>query len=230
MSKDFCKALRRLPVLTVLLALGAGYSRAQSINGRVYDPTGGVVRNARVMLMQDYVKVQEIRSGDAGEFSFTGLQPGMYQVQIKHPMMSLFQKTVILKDAPERVYAVLPLAHAEDSVEINAQLPPGVQRGAAAAIKATRAGGRIEPAKLLVFRPPAFPAGTVSRGVEGAVVLIATMKVDGILSEALVLESPDYELEQAALESVKKWRYQPMKLNGQPVEGQITIILSFRLQ
>jgi TonB family protein len=222
--------LSRIARVCFPIILAAGTCHAQSISGIVYDPTGGVVSGARVMLMQDYVKVQETKSAPSGEFSFTALKPGMYQLQIKQRMFSLFQITVMLEGNEQaRVYAVLPLARVFEEVQTNAQLPAGTQKGAAAE-PASRAGGRVEPAKALEPPRPAYPPGAAARGLEGSVALFATIKTDGSVSDVVVLKSPDQALAEEAIPAVKKSRYQPMKLNGRPVETQMTIVFNFRLQ
>ena len=102
--------------LVLLLAGWAGNeAMAQSIRGTVFDPDGGVIANARVMLMQEYVKFKETVADDKGGFSFADLAPGRYQVQVKQPMFSLFQQTVELKEAESAmVYAILPLGRLSD--------------------------------------------------------------------------------------------------------------------
>lgn len=216
------------PVVVVLLVPLS--CMAQSISGVVYDPDGGVVPNARVMLMRDYVKQRESKSGETGEFAFPGLQPGIYQLQVKQERLSLFQQTVMLGGKPERVYAVLPLARETESVQINARPASGVRKSESSVSKAVRLGGKVEPAKPLQPLRPAYPASAVARGVEGSVVLYATIHTDGAVSDPIVLESPDPDLEKEALQTASKLRYQPMKLNGHPVQCQVTIILDFKLE
>jgi TonB family protein len=202
----------------------------QSISGVLYDPDGGVVPNARVMLMRDYVKQQEINSGEAGEFAFGGLQPGMYQLQVKKERLSLFQQTVILGAESERVYAVLPLARETEEVQINGGPVSGSRKPEKPVSKAVHLGGKLEPAVLLQPLRPAYPAGVVARGVEGSIVLYATINTTGAVSDPIVLESPDPELEKEALQTAQKLLYQPMKLNGHTVPCQLTIILDFKLK
>ena len=91
-------------------------------------------------------------------------------------------------------------------------------------------GGKVEPAKPLQPLRPAYPASAVARGVEGSVVLYATIRTDGAVSDPIVLESPDPDLEKEALQTAWTLRYQPMKLNGHPVQCQVTIILDFKLE
>jgi TonB family protein len=223
--------IRNAACAILLIAIAGPDSLAQSIKGKVFDPDGGVIPKTRVMLMQDYVKQQETTTDEKGTFEFTGLAQGRYQVQIKQTMFSLFQQTVDLKGAePAMVYAVLPLGRMSDGIQINGQLALSVQRNPALDVKVVRTGGKIEPASLMEFPRPEYPPGPDARGVEGTVVLFATIKEDGSVADPVVLSSPDVDFDAACKAAVKKWRYRPMKLNGHPVETQVTITLQFNLK
>lgn len=221
-------------LLVAITLLAAASCMAQSITGVVYDQDGAVVPNARVFLMEDYVKQQETRSGEAGNFTFRGLRPGMYQVQVKQERLSLAQQTVTLKANEEaRVYVVLSLAHMTDSVQVGAQLGSSVRRAERSTGQAHRtggSGGKVEPARLLVPLRPIYPVGAAARGVDGTVVIYAKIRADGSLSDSIVLVSPDTELEREALRAAANLRYQPMKLNDHPVDCRVIISVEFRLQ
>lgn len=230
MRKSLSAPLNLLAGVGLAIALAAGAGCAQSISGIVYDPTGGIVPGARVMVMQDYVKMQETKSSPKGEFSFAGLSPGMYQLQIKQPRFSLFQTTITLEgSAPARIYAVLAPARVMEEVGVRAALPPAAQK-AVAAEREIRVGGNVEPPQPLSPPRPAYPPGAASRGVEGPVVLFANIKTDGTVSDIVVMGSPDSELQEEAIRALKKSRYQPAKLNGQLVENQMTAVFKFQLQ
>ncbi len=204
---------------------------AQSIRGIVYDPSGAVVARAEVMLMQDYFRLKRMTGDEDGSFMFSDLVPGRYQVQIKKPMFSLFQQTVEVKEQGEEVlYAVLPLGRMSDGMRINARLAPTARRNRLPTQREIRAGGKVEPSKILKFQMPEYPPGPDARGVEGDVVLCATIKADGSVAGPIVISSPDPEFDADSIAAVKNWRYSPMKLNGQPVDAQVIITLQFRLQ
>jgi TonB family protein len=214
--------------LSIVVTIGT--SHAQSISGTVYDPVGGVVAGARVMLMQDYVKMQETKSGETGAFGFADLKAGMYQVQIKQPRFSIFQQTVDLPPAEQaRVYAVLSLARVVEEFQISTGRAAGAPNNRAAE-HAIRAGGQVQPPKMLEVPRPAYPPSAASGGLEGPVVLLATIKLDGSVGDVLVLQAAHPELEQEAIRALKKCRYQPAELDGHPVENQLTVAFNFRLQ
>ena len=230
MPRSLSTVLGLLATICIALFLSAGTVYAQTISGIVFDWSGGIVAGARVMLMQDYVKMQEMKSSPKGEFSFSGLKPGLYQLQVKQPLFSLFQATVGLEEKnAAHVYAVLPPVRLAEELTIMGSLPAGTQK-ASPADREPRTGGKMEPPEPISPMRPAYPPGATSRGVEGSVVLFATIKTGGNVDNVVVMESADAELQDEAIRTLKGCRYQPAKLNGQLVDTQMTIAFNFRLQ
>lgn len=60
--------------------------------------------------------------------------------------------------------------------------------------------------------------------------LWTTIKIDGTIGPMVVITSPHPELERTAIEAARQSRYTPMKLDGQPVECQNRIVISYRLR
>jgi periplasmic protein TonB len=86
----------------------------------------------------------------------------------------------------------------------------------------------IETAKLISRVQPAYPALAIQARIQGNVVLHAIIGRDGEVSELQVL-SGDPLVVNAAVEAVRQWRYSPTLLNGQAVEVETTITVSFVL-
>jgi TonB family protein len=228
--KSFLVVGRIFAAIVLFVLLFAVTTRAETISGIVYDPTGGVVVGARVMVMEDYVKRQESKSDDRGEFSFAGLHAGMYQVQIKQPRFSIFQQTVQIETGQSvRVYAVLGPARVVEELDITSEIPAGLRKSAPGE-NAVRKGGEVQPPQALEPLRPAYPRGAARRGVEGTVVLLATIGADGSVGDVVVMESPDKELEQEAVRAVKTARYQACRMNSQPVKNQMTAVFHFCLR
>jgi TonB family protein len=218
--------MRLIPALLAVV-LGAA-ACAQMISGKVYDQTGAVVSGARVVLLEDFNKITETKSDNQGDFWFKDLKPGTYQVQIKQTWFQMFQQLVPLKENQNaHVYAVLNVARAGSQLGITGEPLPGVQPQAGA-VRAYRLGGKVDGLKRLSGRMPAWPEAARKRGAAGAVVLYATVRTDGSIGDITVLESPDPDLENEAVEAYKTWKYEPMKLNGQPVETQQVFVFNFR--
>jgi protein TonB len=62
--------------------------------------------------------------------------------------------------------------------------------------------------------------------VQGSVVIDAKITVKGQVEE-LKLVSGDSLLAQAAMDAVRRWRYTPYSLNGQPIAKEARITISF---
>lgn len=82
------------------------------------------------------------------------------------------------------------------------------------------------------FVPPRYPAKAREKGAEGKVILQAVIRKDGTVGEVKVLNAPEGDLgfAEAATESVRKWRYEPARLNGEPVDVYFTVVVDFQLQ
>ena len=75
---------------------------------------------------------------------------------------------------------------------------------------------------------PDYPPLARQARIQGNVVLHAIIDKDGRVGELQVISGHPL-LVQSALEAVKNWRYQPTQLNGEPVEVDTTITVSFVL-
>jgi len=86
----------------------------------------------------------------------------------------------------------------------------------------------IEEAKLISRVQPVYPQLAIQARIQGNVVLHAIIGRDGQVSELQVLSGHPL-LVNAAVEAVRQWRYSPTLLNGQTVEVETTITISFVL-
>ena len=91
-----------------------------------------------------------------------------------------------------------------------------------------RIGGNVNPPPLVSAPPPIYPPQARASGVEGNVLLRAVIGTDGSVIQLSVI-SGDSLLAQAAIDAVKQWKYQPMLLDDQPVEVDMTITVPFKL-
>ena len=86
----------------------------------------------------------------------------------------------------------------------------------------------IEAAKLISRVQPVYPVIAIQARIQGNVVLHAIIGRDGQVSELQVLSGHPL-LVSAAVDTVRQWRYSPTLLNGQAVEVETTITVSFVL-
>jgi protein TonB len=75
---------------------------------------------------------------------------------------------------------------------------------------------------------PVYPPIAKAAGMEGTVVLQATISKSGTIENLHVMSGPAL-LQQAALDAVRQWRYRPYLLNGDPIEVETTVNVVFKL-
>ncbi|MBB1059392.1 energy transducer TonB [Marilutibacter spongiae] len=76
--------------------------------------------------------------------------------------------------------------------------------------------------------PPRYPATSLRRGETGTVLVRATIGVDGRPRQLDIARSSGYRrLDRAAMDAVRRWRFQPAQANGQPVEASVNVPIEF---
>jgi protein TonB len=75
---------------------------------------------------------------------------------------------------------------------------------------------------------PSYPPLAHAMGIEGTVVLQASISTSGTIENLRVVSGPEL-LQKAALDAVSQWRYRPYLLNGTPVEVETTVNVAFTL-
>jgi periplasmic protein TonB len=90
-------------------------------------------------------------------------------------------------------------------------------------------GGDVRQAKLISSTPPMYPMLAKSQHVEGNVRIDALVDESGKVSSMKVVSGPTL-LQQAAMDSIRQWKYQPATLDGKAVPMHLTVTLQFRLQ
>jgi TonB family protein len=94
--------------------------------------------------------------------------------------------------------------------------------------KRIRVSRGVLAGKLRSQSQPKYPREARKAGIQGTVRLEAVIGRDGTVKDIKVL-SGDLALVQAAVESVRHWRYQPTLLKGYPVEVQTEIDVIYQL-
>ena len=78
---------------------------------------------------------------------------------------------------------------------------------------------------------PEYPELARVARLEGNVILQAIIHADGAVGDLEVLRCnrPNMGFEDAAVDAVRNWRYQPATQNGRPVEVYFTVFVEFKL-
>ncbi len=91
-----------------------------------------------------------------------------------------------------------------------------------------RVGGNVQAARIVNRVQPIYPPLARQTRISGTVRLHAIISKDGTIDKLEVMSGHPL-LQQAALDAVRQWRYQPTLLNGEPVEVDTTIDVIFSL-
>jgi periplasmic protein TonB len=84
--------------------------------------------------------------------------------------------------------------------------------------------------KLVDMRPPIYPPRCLRLGIEGRVKVRVLVGENGRPQEVTVGESSgESALDQAAIEAVREWRFEPAKRNGVAVRAWAIVPVEFKL-
>ncbi|MBE2210786.1 MAG: energy transducer TonB [Xanthomonadaceae bacterium] len=75
---------------------------------------------------------------------------------------------------------------------------------------------------------PRYPRNALRSGIEGTVQVQVEVGADGVpTSVSLASGSGSRELDRAAMDAVRRWRFSPAMANGQPTAGRVTVPIKF---
>ncbi len=97
-----------------------------------------------------------------------------------------------------------------------------------AAPQRIKQGGQVTAASIINQTRPVYPPLARQARIQGNVLLHAIIDKDGRVAQLEVISGHPL-LVQAALDAVKQWRYKPTLLNGDPVEVDTQITVTFSM-
>lgn len=92
-----------------------------------------------------------------------------------------------------------------------------------------KTGEKVKPPKLIKQVDPIYPKEAAKAGVEGVVIMEVTTDTYGRIAAVKVLRSIPL-LDQAAIDAVKQWVYEPMIREGKSRGAIFTVTVAFRLK
>jgi hypothetical protein len=189
------------------------------IAGHVTDASGAVLQGARVELP---VAALSTVSGGQGEFSFSGMAPGSYELTISFVGFSKFVGDVTVKDGQvAHVDAVLKVASKNEEIMVTADRP----HGEAEAINRQRTADNIIdvlPSDVIRSLPNANVADAIGRlpGVtlerdegEGKYVQIrgTEPRLNNVTIDGINVPSPEADVRQIKLDTIRRTLWSPWK-------------------
>ncbi|MGH9747922.1 MAG: TonB family protein [Candidatus Acidiferrales bacterium] len=89
-------------------------------------------------------------------------------------------------------------------------------------------GGNVKAPRLISSVVPQYPSIARSSGQQGDVVVDTTINKSGNVVKMHVVSGPT-SLRAAAMDALRRWKYEPSQLDGAPVEVQMQVTIKFRI-
>jgi TonB family protein len=171
----------------------------------------------------------------ASKSSTSTLQPVSSTVPASVP--ALDEAKSVSHSAPEAMESAKPDTPANNATDASLRMPieekPSVHRDPRlhsdthlSRGSAPATGGPIIPPKLLKSIRPVAPANAIRSYVTGNVELNALVDAEGRVKSASVLSGPE-ALRDAAISTVKQYKYAPATQSGRPVAAHINVTVQF---
>lgn len=87
-------------------------------------------------------------------------------------------------------------------------------------------GGHVAEPRLVYRAMPVYPLNAKQAGIAGDVVVKTTIDQKGSVVDMHVMSGP-LMLRQAALDALRRWKFEPSKLDGQPISVQMLVTIKF---
>ncbi|HLV93786.1 MAG TPA: TonB family protein [Candidatus Acidoferrales bacterium] len=101
-------------------------------------------------------------------------------------------------------------------------LPPPTPEGP------VRVGGTVKEPRLISTVMPVYPLAARTAHIQGDVLIDTQVSKSGRVGHMNVVSGPMI-LRQAALDALRRWKYEPSQLDGKPVDVELLIKIQFRL-
>jgi TonB family protein len=158
-----------------------------------------------------------------------------HYARISHPTVRM---PSLERKIPNGTLLASPLAARRSAAAIGRNVPPDLtgfdSNTGATAIQGVLAaspvaGGRMKEPQLVSRSVPIYPAVARQAAIEGQVAIDAVIDTTGKLTSMKVVSGP-LLLQQAALDSLRNWKYEPGYLDDKPVPVRTSITVKFRLR
>jgi protein TonB len=108
--------------------------------------------------------------------------------------------------------------------------PPSAGPPAVAAVPPGSVSQRAIPRGGYQYRPT-YPASARNLGIQGTTLLHVLVADDGRVAEVVVKQSAGHaDLDRAAIDAVRRWRFEPARRGTEPVEMWVQLPFEFKLR
>ncbi|HEX2254250.1 MAG TPA: energy transducer TonB [Thermoanaerobaculia bacterium] len=137
-------------------------------------------------------------------------------------------------DLPEPVYELPPLPLPDlATLAVEVPAPPAVAVAEPAPLPAVEEpiwiGGDVARPRALHAPPPAYTEAARRTRVQGVVLLEVLLDRDGRVADVQVRRSLAMGLTESAVQTVRRWRYEPATIAGRAVPARMMVTVRFEL-
>jgi TonB family protein len=143
-----------------------------------------------------------------------------------HPVSS--QRAVEQNDAPALDSATGATSQPGDLPGVGSASVAGPPPPEPSSEAPVQVGGTVKEPRLISSIPVVYPSVAKDSHVQGDVVVDTQIDKNGNVAHVKVTSGP-MMLRQAALDAVRRWKYQPSTLDGRPVPVEMFVTVKFRL-
>lgn len=165
------------------------------------------------------------------------------EVLLEHPCSSLEEATAII----HRIFAITnqdlldsvpafwkPFIAKRAGLNWNGQSEPASQTGAdqkkpIPSLNAPGLAPDVSPPRAIYTPEPAYSAQARKHKFQGTVALSVIVDKTGRVQRPQIVRAAGMGLDEQAIEIMKKWKFAPALLNGQPVDVEVTLMVAFNL-
>jgi iron complex outermembrane receptor protein len=87
----------------------------------------------------------------------------------------------------------------------------------------------LQPPRVLESPPPLYPVAHLEHGEHPTVVLKISVLADGSAADITVEHTAGEDFDRAAIEAVRRWRFEPARRGVQPIASRIGVAVHFEL-
>lgn len=195
-----------------VMTSAADAGKRGTVSGWIRDPAGMPLTGARVRLSNKATGGREItKTGPDGRYELRAPE-GAWIIEAAYPDYAKYNfESVLIREG--------------QSSEHNIVLQHGL-----GVVGGVAAGASVQPPKIVHKVEPKYPEHLKEQKAAGIVLLTAVIGRDGNVVSAEALNSDvDKAFVEAAISAVKTWKFEPARLNGEPVEVRSEVEVNFEL-
>ena len=235
-----------LAVAVPIAGLAVFAQSRTSFAGFVLDPASRAMPGARIVFTNTETQAtHEVLSDSSGRFALTDVPTGRYSMEVRRPGFMTIKTEVVLPAEGGHGQFQLKLGSIRETLLVSLPLNPAEATSASPAVPASAAqatpgaagaqpcvdpgttGGHIIPPKKMSHVKPAYPDHLRAAKVAGTVTVEGVVGRDGAVHNLRVIDAPHADLGQAVVDAVSRWAFTPTRLNCEPVEVAMTVVVKF---